>query len=106
MRGVTALFAGCEAIRELADGYEFRFPGTREWLMDLTSFVREEQVCCSFFRFELIIEPNQGPMSLRLRGGQLVKEFVRMRLNTQGDLEKPANVTARDKEGYDGNCAN
>jgi uncharacterized protein (TIGR03083 family) len=98
MRDVTDIFAGCDEFRELPDGYEFRFPGDNEWLRELTAFVRDERTCCGFFQFELILEPNQGPTWLRLRGGQLAKEFVRMRLDTQDQLATAANRTPRENK--------
>ena len=71
------LFAGYEGISELPDGYEFRFPGSAEWAAALTRFVMEERECCPFFTFELRFEPDRGPITLRLRGSEEVKEFVR-----------------------------
>ena len=92
-RVIATVFAGCEQSRELPDGFEFRFPGTNEWLVELTEFVRDERTCCGFLQVELIFEPNQGPTWLRLRGGQLVKEFIRMKLDAQGQLATSTNGT-------------
>ena len=78
-----------EELRELPDGYEFRFPGTTGWVMQLAEFIRDERTCCAFLTFELIFESNQGPTWLRLRGGDLVKEFIRTRLDASGPLATP-----------------
>ena len=62
--------------RELEDGYGFRFPEGDEWIQKLTEFVVFERECCSFFRFELVVEPERGPLWLNLRGGPEVKTFI------------------------------
>ena len=71
------LFDGCELVRELEDGYEFVFRGEPERTAELTRFVAAERECCRFFTFELLFEPDLGPISLRLRGPEGTKEFLR-----------------------------
>ena len=70
------LFKGCEHVEELADGYAFRYPGSEEWATRLTEFILFERRCCPFFIFELVFEPNHGPIWLRLRGEAGVKQVV------------------------------
>ena len=70
------LFSGCKDVRELEDGYEFVFPGGEEWIDRLARFVAEERECCRFFAFELLFEPELGPVSLRMRGPAGTKEFL------------------------------
>ncbi len=69
------LFSGCKDVRELEDGYEFVFPGGG-WIEGLARFVAEERECCRFFAFELLFEPDLGPVSLRMRGPAGTKEFL------------------------------
>ncbi|MCA1716569.1 MAG: hypothetical protein LC781_06790 [Actinobacteria bacterium] len=71
------LFDGCELVRELEDGYEFVFRGEPERTAELARFVAAERECCRFFTFELLFEPDLGPISLRLRGPEGTKEFLR-----------------------------
>ena len=71
------LFSGCQRTDELDDGYEFVFPGGAEWAEKLVRFVASERECCPFFGFEMIFESGQGPISLRVRGPEGTKEFVR-----------------------------
>jgi hypothetical protein len=61
---------------ELADGFEFRFAGDEEWLVRLMQFVKFERRCCRFLTFEIVSEPDEGPMRLRLRGPEGTKEFI------------------------------
>jgi hypothetical protein len=60
----------------LPDGYAFRFPAEAAWLTHLAVFIAEERHCCPFFTFELVCEPAEGPIWLRLRGREGVKAFI------------------------------
>ena len=71
------LFAGADQVDELPDGYAFRFPVTENRIDRLARFVAAERRCCPFFTFELVFEPAEGPVWLRLRGPEGVKEFIR-----------------------------
>src|SRR5215204_1601345 len=71
------LFSGREGTRELDDGYEFVFAGGADWAEKLVSFVVSERECCPFFTFELIFEPEGGPISLRMRGPEGAKDLMR-----------------------------
>lgn len=70
------LFSGCQAVEELADGYDFRFRGDEQSSARLLRFITEERKCCPFFTFELAFESQQGPVWLRLKGGEGVKQFT------------------------------
>ena len=71
------LFSGREGTRELDDGYEFAFAGGADWAEKLVSFVVSERECCPFFSFEILFEPGEGPISLRVRGPEGAREFMR-----------------------------
>ncbi len=73
---VAKLFEGCLRVDELEDGYEFRFPGSAQWAVRLTEFIIFERGCCPFFAFELVFEPGEGPIRLRVRGPEGVKDLV------------------------------
>ena len=68
-----------EDIRELPDGFAFRFPA-REY-QGVTEFVARERLCCPFLNFILEVVPEQGPLILRLTGAKGVKEFIRAELS-------------------------
>jgi hypothetical protein len=72
MRGVT------KEKRELADGYGFRFPSDQSTILLVSEFVARERLCCPFFTFEMVVEPEDGPLWLRLRGAEGVKKFIRV----------------------------
>ena len=73
---IGRLFAESTGTRELEDGYAFQFSGNGEWAKRLVAFVEAERQCCQFFTFELVFEPNRGPIWLRVRGSAEVKRFV------------------------------
>jgi hypothetical protein len=71
------LIAEKEEVRELSDGYAFRFAATSESIEDLAEFITYERLCCPFFDFDLTVERNKGSLWLKLRGRDGVKEFIR-----------------------------
>lgn len=72
----SEVFAAVEETRELDDGYGFRFPSDGEWVQTLTEYVLYERGCCPFFRFEIVLEADGGPVWLHLRGGEGARQFV------------------------------
>lgn len=64
-------------IRELPDGYAFRLPAGPDVLVKAAEFISLEKLCCPFLRFVLEVEPEGGPLWLRLTGREGVKAFVR-----------------------------
>ncbi len=70
------LFSAVLEARELEDGYEYAFPGDAATTDALLRFVREERECCRFLSFELVFEPDKGPIRLRVRGPEGTKEFL------------------------------
>jgi hypothetical protein len=70
------LFAHVVRIEELPDGYAYHFPATAPWPAKVLEFVETERECCPFFTFEIVFEPNGGPLLLRLRGSAEIKEFI------------------------------
>ena len=62
--------------RELEDGYAYRLPATEEWLAALASLINFERQCCRFLTFQIIVEPDTGPLWLQLTGPPGTKEFL------------------------------
>lgn len=75
------LFAHAERVEELPDGFGYRFPAAEPWAARVLDFIAVEKRCCPFITFELVFEPNDGPLWLRLRGSDAIKAFVRAELN-------------------------
>jgi hypothetical protein len=64
----------------LEDGYAFEFDGTARRARQLVDFISAERSCCQFFLFELVFEPGEGSVWLRVRGPEGAGEFVRQEL--------------------------
>jgi hypothetical protein len=79
---LQTLFKHVQQTNELSDGYALRFPGDETWANTLVQFITYERACCPFFTFELVFEPQQGPIWLHLRGPEGVKAIVENMINT------------------------
>jgi hypothetical protein len=77
------LVSAKQEVRELADGYAFRFSVEATTIQDLAEFIAYERLCCPFFDLELVVEREGGPVWLRLRGREGLKEFIRTEFGIQ-----------------------
>ena len=73
---VEEMFGGRLRDTELEDGHEFVFPGDGEWAARLTEFIAFERGCCAFLTFELLFEPEGGPIHLLIREPEGAKGIV------------------------------
>ena len=69
----------CREVKELPEGFAFRFEGGRKAHSEMTALARKEQACCPFLTWE-IEEPRDGSFWVRLFGA---KEFVRAHLGDE-----------------------
>ena len=67
----------------LSNGFALRFANEKDMFMRLARFVDHERLCCPFFGFSLILEPDHGPIWLHLTGRDGVKEFLQSELVPQ-----------------------
>jgi hypothetical protein len=63
-------------IKELADGYAFRYQPGGVSLVELADWVDSEARCCPFFDMAISVEREGGPVWLMLRGKDGVKQFI------------------------------
>jgi hypothetical protein len=70
------IFASVQEVQELPTGYALRLPNETDLLQMVVAFISYERLCCPFFRFALEIEPEQGPVWLKLTGDVDVKPFL------------------------------
>ena len=66
-----------QSVKELSDGYAFRFKCDAQTIMEASEFIVYERLCCPFFNFELAIEQDTNRLWLRLHGQEGIKEFIR-----------------------------
>jgi hypothetical protein len=83
------LFRLAQEVQELPDGFAIRFLNEPGSFMQMATFVENERLCCPFFNFGLEVEPNNGPLWLRLTGQEGVKELLQTTLFV-GPEYKPA----------------
>lgn len=74
------LFAAAQEVQDLPNGFAIRFANEPGRIMAIAKFIENERLCCSFFHFGLDIEPNNGPIWLKLTGGEGVKEILQTTL--------------------------
>lgn len=67
-----------KSVHELSDGYEFEFPGDKATYQLLSEWAIQERECCPFFDISLRLEPEGGPVWLRLTGRPGTKEFIKV----------------------------
>jgi hypothetical protein len=72
--------AAVKEVQPMADGYAIRFAAEQATILLVSEFIARERLCCPFLRFELIAEQEDGPLWLRLRGREGVKEFIEAEL--------------------------
>jgi hypothetical protein len=75
------LFRAVKNIRELPDGYAFHLPDEVDVLQSVAEFISLERLCCPFFGFTLVIEPEGGAVWLQLTGREGVKAFIRAEIS-------------------------
>jgi MerR family copper efflux transcriptional regulator len=88
------VYASVQEVQEMPDGYRFRLPPDSAMLLKVAEYITKERLCCPFIRFEIEIEPNNGPLWLRLTGGEGVKEYMRSVLETHDSLNERVAKTA------------
>lgn len=59
------------------DRLELVFPDSAETLAHLFEVLRAERRCCRFLTFELVAEPDLGPLHLTISGPPGTGEFLR-----------------------------
>ena len=64
-------------IQELPDGYSFRLRSEMVSLAETAEWISYESKCCPFFDFEILLERDNGPLWLKLRGKEGIKPFIR-----------------------------
>lgn len=64
------------ARREQDEGVLFTFIPSADLLAFIIQVIEAERRCCRFLRFELTVEPDEGPVRLQLSGPPGTREFL------------------------------
>ena len=76
-QGLLADLVRCATTHEeLVSGHRLTFAATDETLAIILKTVTSERQCCQFLRFQITVEPGDGPISLELTGPHGTKEFL------------------------------
>jgi hypothetical protein len=62
---------------ELRDGYAFRVPGDGKSIAIVVEMIAAERECCPFLTFELVAQPDMGPVIVRVTGPADTKDFLK-----------------------------
>jgi hypothetical protein len=76
-------------VADLADGWVLRFTDERRLFLRIAEWITLERLCCPFLDFALAPARGVGEASLRLTGGEGVKQFLKEELG----LENPSEET-------------
>jgi hypothetical protein len=76
---------GLEEIKELEEGYAFRFKSDVPTLEELIEIIRLERECCAFLQFRLTVEPDRGPVWLDITGPEGTRNFLLNELGIVGE---------------------
>jgi hypothetical protein len=71
---LPGLVGRAESKEDMQDGVRFRFPP--DALTAVVATVDAERQCCRFLRFEIVVEPDAGPIWLSLTGPPGTREFL------------------------------
>ena len=74
---LSDLVGRAEVQETLNDGLRLRFAPMDDTLSTLAKAVNAERHCCRFLRFQIVVEPDGGPIILELTGPVGTQEFVR-----------------------------
>jgi hypothetical protein len=62
--------------RSLPDGLAYEFKFDPQTLAALARLVALEHDCCRFLKFNLVVEPGDGPLSLEVTGPPAAKALI------------------------------
>ena len=63
-------------------GFRWRFVPDAGLVKDAAAVIEAEHRCCRFLRFQLVVEPGDGPVWLEVTGPEGTREFLSTLLDT------------------------
>jgi hypothetical protein len=73
---LPGLVARATESEQLTEGRRWRFTPADGLLEQIAAVIDAERRCCRFLRFELIVEPDLGPVWLSATGSAGTREFL------------------------------
>jgi hypothetical protein len=73
---LPGLIARADSIELIDEGICLSFTPAAEMLQTIASVIDAERQCCRFLRFDITIEPDLGPIVLRVSGPPGTRRFL------------------------------
>jgi hypothetical protein len=73
---LPGLFLRPQFLEWLPNGVRAMFDLSIASLPEIASTIDAERRCCRFLQFEVSLEPDEGPVSLRITGPEGTREFL------------------------------
>lgn len=73
---LPGVLARAQAVEAIAEGYRVGFAASSETLPAIAAMIDAERQCCRFLRFQVTIEPDEGPIVLDVTGPPGTREFL------------------------------
>ena len=61
---------------DVPNGYRVRFAPNNDLLPTIASVIEVERQCCRFLRFQVTVDPDEGPIWLEFTGPSGPREFL------------------------------
>ena len=74
---LPGLFKRADKVTDIPNGFRLHFQHCAGLLAEITRIIEQEQVCCSFLRFQLTIEPSSGPITFEVSGPPGTREMLK-----------------------------
>ncbi|MEW6004950.1 MAG: hypothetical protein AB1695_06495 [Stygiobacter sp.] len=74
---IKMIFQSIKEIKEISNGFAFLLSGANNILINLTTFIDKERLCCPFFGFIIEIEPRNENIWLKINGPEGAKDFIK-----------------------------
>ncbi|AKT39368.1 hypothetical protein [Chondromyces crocatus] len=74
---IPGLLERADRVTDLVDGLRLDFAQRAGLLPELARLIEAEQRCCSFLRFQLLVEPSAGGVSFEITGPEGTREMLR-----------------------------
>ena len=73
---LPGLMRRAELRETIPGGLRMRFAESSDLMVDLVRMIDAERQCCRFLRFQLMVEPDLGPIWLEVTGPAGTTEFL------------------------------
>lgn len=79
---LLGFLARAGAKKRIPGGFRWRFDPQPDLIEEAAAVIDAEHRCCRFLRFNLLVEPGDGPVWLEVTGPEGTEEFLSMLLGT------------------------